>query len=72
MEYEAGTKAQRLCRKYRISDAAFCRYLAKFSAKNVSDAEKLLSLEDVNNRLKCMLADSILDNAALKNLVAEN
>ena len=35
---------------------------------NVSDAKKLRALEDDNNRLKRMLADAMLDNAALKDL----
>ena len=39
---------------------------------NVSDAKKLRALEDENNRLKRMLADAILDNAALKDLATKN
>ncbi|WP_209835617.1 IS3 family transposase [Ruegeria sp. HKCCE3926] len=67
-EYEAGVKAQELCRKYGISDATFYKYKAKFGGMNVSDAKKLRALEDENNRLKRMLADAMLDNAALKDL----
>ena len=51
-EYEAGVKAQELCRKYGISDATFYKYKAKFGGMNVSDARKLRALEDENNRLK--------------------
>ena len=58
-EYEAGVKAQELCRKYGISDATFYKFKAKFGGMNVSDAKKLRALEDENNRLKRMLADSI-------------
>ena len=65
-------KAQELCRKYGISDATFYKYKAKFGGMNVSDAKKLRALEDENNRLKRMLADAMLDNAALKDLAAEN
>ena len=39
---------------------------------NVSDAKKLKALEDENNRLKRMLADAMLDNAALKDLATKN
>lgn len=60
-EYEAGAKAQELCRKYGISDATFYKYKAKFGGMNVSDAKKLRALEDENNRLKRMLADAMLD-----------
>ena len=71
-EYEAGMKASDLCRKYGISDATFYKYKAKFGGMNVSDAKKLRALEDENNRLKRMLADAMLDNAALKDLATKN
>jgi putative transposase len=71
-EYEAGVGAQELCRKYGISDATFYKYKAKFGGMNVSDAKKLRALEDENNRLKLMLADAMLDNAALKDLATKN
>lgn len=71
-EYEAGVKAQELCRKYGISDATFYEYKARFGGMNVSDAKKLRALEDENNRLKRMLADAMLDNAALKDLATKN
>ncbi|SLN13002.1 Transposase [Roseovarius albus] len=44
-EYEAGVKAQELCRRYGISDATFYKYKAKFGGMNVSDAKKLRALE---------------------------
>ena len=48
------------------------KYKAKFGGMNVSDAKKLRALEDENNRLKRMLADAMLDNAALKDLATKN
>ena len=69
---EAGAKAQEVCRKYGISDATFYKYKAKFGGMNVSDAKKLRVLEDENNRLKRMLAEAMLDNAALKDLATKN
>ncbi len=71
-EYESGVKAQALCRKYGISDATFYKYKARFGGMNVSDAKKLRALEDENNRLKRMLADAMMDNAALKDLATKN
>lgn len=65
-------KAQELCRRYGISDATFYKYKAKFGGMNVSDAKKLRALEDANNKLKRMLADAMLDNAALKDLATKN
>ncbi|CUH68788.1 Transposase [Thalassovita autumnalis] len=67
-EYEAGVKAQELCRRNGISDATFYKYQAKFGGMNVSDAKKLRALENENNKLKRILADAMLDNAALKDL----
>ena len=71
-EYEAGVKVQELCRKYGVSDTTFYKYKAKFGGKNASDAKKLKALEDESNRLKRMLADAKLDNAALKNIATKN
>ncbi len=65
-------KAQELCRKYGISDVTFYKYKAKFGGMDVSDAKKLRALEDESNRLKRMLADAMLDNAALKDLATKN
>lgn len=67
-EYEARVKASDLCRKYGISDATICRYNATFRGMNVSDVKKLRSLEDENARLKRMLTEAMLYNAALKDL----
>lgn len=71
-EYEAGVTAQDLCRRYGISDATFYKYKAKFGGMKVSDARKLRALEDENARLKRMLAEAMLDNAALKDLATKN
>jgi putative transposase len=37
---------------------------------DVSEAKRLSMLEDENTRLKRLLADAMLDNAALKDLLA--
>ncbi len=71
-EYEAGVKAAELCRRHGISDATFYKYKAKYGGMNVSDAKKLKALEDENGRLKRLLADAMLDNAALKDLATKN
>ena len=61
-----------MCRKYRISDATFNKYNAKFGGMNVWDATKLRTLENENNRLKRMLADAMLENTAVKDLATKN
>jgi putative transposase len=60
-----------LCRKHGISEATYYNWKAKFGGMTVSDAQRLKELELENNRLKRLLADSMLDNAALKDLVRQ-
>ena len=70
-EQEAGAKTADVCRKYGISDATFYKYKAKFGGMEVAEAKKLRTLEDENTKLKKLLADAMLDNAALKELLAK-
>ncbi len=70
-EQEAGAKTADVCRKYGISDATFYKYNAKFGGMEVAEAKKLRTLEDENAKLKRLLADAMLDNAALKDLLAK-
>lgn len=71
-EHDAGLGTTELCRKYGISSATFYKYRAKFGGMTVSDAQRLKTLEAENTRLKRLLAEQMLDNAALKDLVAKN
>src|SRR5712672_2968826 len=68
-EHEAGGKTPDLCRRHGISDATFYKWKAKYGGLEVSEARRLKSLEDENRRLKRLLAESMLDNAALKDLL---
>ena len=68
-EQQAGLSAAELCRKYGISDATFYTWRKKYGGLEVSEAKRLRALEDENGRLKRMLADAMLDNAALKDLL---
>ena len=64
-EHEAGVSVADLCRKHGVSDASIYKWKAKFGGM-VSDAKRLKTLEDENTKLKRLLADAMLDNAALK------
>ena len=68
-EAEAGRKIADLCRKHGISDATYYNWKAKFGGMTVSDAQRLKALEAENSKLKRLLAESLLDNAALKDVV---
>ena len=71
-EQEAGTPTAEVCRKHGISGATFYKWKAKFGGMEVSEARRLKTLEDENTRLKRMLAEAMLDNAALKELLGKN
>ena len=70
-EQEAGAKTADVCRKHGISDAAFYKYKAKYGGMEVSAARKPKALEDENAKLKKLLAESMLDNAILKDVASK-
>ena len=66
---EAGGKIADLCRKHGISDATYYNWKAKYGGLTVSEAQRLKALESENSKLKRLLAESLLDNAPLKDIV---
>jgi putative transposase len=70
-EHDAGVSIADLCRKHGVSDASIYNWKARFGGMDVSEARRLKALEDENARLKRLLADAMLDNAALKDLVGK-
>ena len=70
-EHEQGTETADLFRKHGISEATFYNWKSKFGGLDVSEARRLKQLEGENVRLKKLLADSMLDNAALKDLLSK-
>jgi len=71
-EQELGAKTADLCRKHGISEATFYNWKSKFGGMDVSEAKRLKQLADENGKLKKLLADAMLDNAALKDLLSKN
>ena len=71
-EQEQGMATKEVCRRHGISPATFYKWKGKFGGMDVSDAHKLKTLESENARLKKLLADSMLDNAVLKDLLGKN
>jgi putative transposase len=71
-EHESGLKTAEVCRKYGISDATFYKYKATFGGMTVSDAQRLRTLEAENGKLKRLLAESMLDITALKDITSKN
>jgi putative transposase len=70
-EHEAGVKTADLCRKHGISEATFYNWKSKYGGLEVSEAKRLRSLESENAKLKKLLAEAHLDNAALKDLLTK-
>jgi putative transposase len=70
-EHELGAKTADLCRKHGISEATFYNWKSKFGGMDVSEAKRLKQLESENGKLKRLLADALLDNAALKDLLSK-
>src|SRR3954452_10311443 len=71
-EHEAGAKAGDLARKHGVSEATLYNWKAKYGGMDVSEAKRLRALEDENRKLKKLLAESMLDQAALKELLTKN
>jgi putative transposase len=70
-EAEAGAVVTELCRKHDMSSATYYAWKAKYGGLEVSEAKRLRALEGENGRLKRLLADAMLDNAGLKDLLAK-
>lgn len=71
-EQEAGATTEDVCRRHGISQQTFYRWKSKYGGMEISDAQKLKALEDENRRLKRLLAESMLDVSALKDLLGKN
>ena len=71
-EQEAGVPVADLCRKHGLSSPTFYKWKAKYGGLDVSEARRLRALEDENAKLKRLLAEAMLDNAGLKDLLAKN
>lgn len=68
---QAGMKIVDLCRQHGISDATFYNWRSKYGGMEVSDAKRLKQLEEENRKLKQMLADTMLENKAIKDVLSK-
>lgn len=71
-EYVAGAKVSELCRSHGMSNATLYKWKSKYGDMQVSDVRRLKDLEAENGKLKKLLAETMLDNAGLKGLLAKN
>lgn len=61
-----------VCRRQGLSPSTFYKLKAKYGGMEVSEAARLKALEDENAKLKRLLADTMLDNVVLKDLLGKN
>lgn len=71
-EQEAGMPTAEVCRKHGLSQGTFYKYKLRYGGMEVSDVVKLKAMENENARLQRLLADTILDNVVLKDLLGKN
>jgi putative transposase len=70
-EYAAGASMHELSRRHGVAENTLYRWKAKFGNMEVDDAKRLRELEAENAKLKRLLADAMLDKAALKELLSK-
>jgi putative transposase len=71
-QVEAGRTVDDVARECGVSQATLYAWKAKYGGLDVSEAQRLRSLEDENSRLKCLVADLSLDREMLKTVIAKN
>ncbi len=71
-EAEAGAKTADLARRHGVSEATIYNWKSKYGGLEISKARRLKELESENAKLKWLLADAMLDQAALKDLLAKS
>ena len=67
-----GLPTAEVCRRHGLSPATFCKFKSRYGGMEVSEAARLRALEDENAKLKRLLADAMLDNVVLKDLLGQN
>lgn len=70
-EHEAGAKVDDICRRLGISGGTFYNWRSKYGGLEVNEAKRLRDLESENSRLKKLLAEKLLENEALKDVVSK-
>ena len=68
---EAGKTVRDVCREHEISEATYYQWKSKYGGMEAADIRRLRELEDENRRLKQMSAELLLENRALKDVIAK-
>jgi len=68
-EADAGLPIKELCRKHGFSEASYYLWRSKFGGMSVPDAKRLKELETENTRLKKLLAEQMLENEVIRDVL---
>jgi len=60
-----------VCRAHSISENTFYKWRQKYGGLDVADARRLRELEKENARLKRLLAESVIEIDAMKEVIAK-
>jgi len=71
-EHEVGLATAELCRKHGAGDQTLYNWKAKYSGLKPSEMSRLKGLEEENRRLKKLLAEAVMDNSVLRELLGKN
>ena len=70
-EHEAGMKVTDLVRKHGVSEQSIYRWKAKYAGMDVAELRRLKALEAENSKLKKLLAETLLEKAALEDVLSK-
>mgnify|MGYP001826569308 CR=1 FL=1 len=70
-EHEAGVRVPDLARRHGVAENSIYRWKSKYGGMEVSEAKRLREVETENAKLKRLLAEAMLDNAALKDVLSK-
>jgi putative transposase len=69
--HETGRKVDDICRELGVSAGTFYNWRSKYAGLEVNEAKRLKELESENLKLKKLLAEKLLENEALKDVVSK-
>lgn len=69
--HEAGTRVDEICREMNISSGTPYNWRSKYAGLEVKEAKRLKDLVSENNRLKKLLAEKLLENEAMKDVLSK-
>lgn len=68
-EADSGVPIKDLCRRHGFSEASYYLWRSKFGGMSVPDAKRLKALESENAKLKKLLAEAMLENEAVREVL---